>query len=57
MTSETREGQTPNGGDSSKIYYLDDKGNPAEKDKAVQVKIEELKGTNIIFRTYGKLGK
>lgn len=58
MTSETREGPTPNGGTKSVIYYRDDKGNPAEKDVATQAEIVEMNDDDkVVHRTYGTIGK
>ena len=56
ITSERRDGPTPNGGAYSIVYYLDDGGNPAGKDEASSTEIAEFDSEgNEIFRTYGNL--
>lgn len=56
VTSETRDGPTPNGGVRSVAYYLNDTGIPTEKSQATYVKIEELDASgSIVHRTYASL--
>lgn len=43
MNKEIRYNPTPNGGDYSEIYYLDDDKKPISKERATQVIIRELK--------------
>lgn len=58
MTEESRDHATPNGGVKSTAYYLDDAGQPAEKDVATQMRIVEYNDAGEpIFRTYGKLNR
>ena len=54
MTSERREGPTPNGGVASVAYYTDESGVLVDKSRASRVEIVELDATgNEIHRTYG----
>ncbi len=57
MTSEEREGPTPNGGVRSVAHYLDAAGRPAEKGQAVKVRILEFDaGGDIVMTTHGEIG-
>ncbi len=56
MTSEQREGPTPNGGVRSVIYYQADDGSPAEKEQATACEIIEYDADGeVVNRTYGTL--
>ena len=58
MTTEERKGKTPNGGVKSVIHYLDDDGQPVEKDVATRCIIEEFDAEGeSIMRTYGTLNR
>jgi hypothetical protein len=52
-TEESQNEPTPNGGVRSTCFYLDDEGNPAEKDVATKAEIVEYDAEgNAIHRTY-----
>ncbi|HVK10317.1 MAG TPA: hypothetical protein VM597_16240 [Gemmataceae bacterium] len=58
MTQESRDGPTPNGGVRSTIYYLDDAGNPADKESATRCEIVEYDAQgNSIHRTHATLNR
>jgi hypothetical protein len=53
ITSERRDGPTPNGGAYSIAYFLNRRGGPATKDRAAAVEIVEFSAAGEeIFRTY-----
>lgn len=54
-TSEKHDGPTPNGGDRSVIFYLNDKWETARKDFATKAFIIEYKNGKQIHRTYADL--
>ena len=58
MIKERKNGKTPNGGDYSEIYYLNDKGDPVERDKATRGIIRECKedGT-LVSETRFEMGR
>lgn len=52
-TSETIHGPTPAGGTSATIHYLDDAGQPVEKDVATRAEIVEVDAAGqVVARTY-----
>ncbi len=54
MANERRDGKTPNGGDYSEIFYLDDKHNLVEPEHATQCIIRECKSDGtLIMETFG----
>ncbi len=58
MTSESRDGSTPNGGVRSVVYYMDDTWNPVEKEDATQAEISEMDADGkVIHRTYGTFNR
>jgi hypothetical protein len=58
VTSERREGPTPNGGAYSEIIYLDDNMNLVDKTEATQAEILEYNDANqVIQRTYGRINR
>jgi hypothetical protein len=54
-TSKEIKGETPHGGDRSVMYYLNDKGESVEKDKATKCEVVEYAKGKQIFRTYADL--
>jgi hypothetical protein len=55
-TSERVDGKTPNGGDFSIAYFMDEKGNPVPKKQAKRAEIIEYKKDGIVIqRTYGTI--
>ncbi len=56
MNTETRDGPTPHGGVSSRIYYADDDGNLVEREVATRARIVEYDETGgVVWTTYGRL--
>jgi len=56
VTSESRDGQTPNGGVRSTIFYEDESGSPADKSAATKCVIVEYDAQgNSINRIYGTM--
>ena len=52
-TFETNDQPTPNGGTHSVIYYMDDDGEPADKETATGAKVVDLDADeHQVFRTY-----
>ncbi len=58
ITSERRDQPTPNGGDYSEIFYLDDDGNSVDKNVATRAIIRECKvdGT-LIHETFANINQ
>ena len=56
ITSERSDHVTPNGGDYSEIFYLDENGNSVDKEMATRAVIKEYKkdGT-LIYETFGNI--
>ena len=55
MTYEKIIDKTPSGGDYSEIFYLDDKGNSTDSDKATHCIIRECKNDGTLLKeTFGK---
>jgi hypothetical protein len=58
VTEESRPGPTPNGGAKSTMFYLDDAGEPAEREVATQAVIVEYDAQGApIHRTYGTFNR
>lgn len=58
MTIERTRGPTPNGGVVSEICYLDDKGRPTDKGKAVKAVIRELDAKGgLVAETFADISK
>lgn len=58
MKSEVINGEMPNGGVKSEIFYMNDDGDVVEKDIATRAVIRELdKNGNLIHETWGFFGK
>lgn len=54
MTTEERQGPTPNGGVRSVIIYSDDKGNLVDRAVATRAEIIEYDAAGrVVMRTYG----
>ena len=50
ITSERKDGPTPNGGDYSEIFYFDDDGNSVDKSAATKVIIRECKNDGTLVK-------
>ncbi len=58
LTTESRTGETPNGGVRSVIHYRDIHGNPVDKEFAVRAEIIEFDANdNVVGRTYGSIDR
>jgi len=49
ITSERRDGPTPNGGDYSEIFYFDDDGNSVDKTEATKAVVKEYKNDGTVI--------
>lgn len=55
-TYERIDERTPNGGDYSEVFYLDEDGNPADKEIAVTAIVREcMKDGSLIMETIASL--
>ncbi len=55
-TYERIDEKTPNGGDYSEVFYLDEDGNPADKEIAVTAIVREcMKDGSLIMETIASL--
>jgi len=50
MATEKIFGKTPNGGDYSEAFYIDDRGNSVEPDKATKIIIHEYTKDGALIR-------